>query len=316
MKGNHREKWLGLVFVMAMLLFVSAGEKAFAAEPTTAKSITVQLTTDFGTSKENVEFKLYQVGSWNPQTERWTLNDALSSTNVVFSDLTDVDAWKTAAEKLAQAEGLSSLTPKPGTTDADGICIFTILDYGMYLIMQEGANSYGTIAPFLVSLPYKANGAAYQDSITVTPKAEKFPSSSENTSGGNSGSSSGKNESKENEKKQEDLPQLILVSPAPEQPKESLKAPELKEFKEKTEENQEESKQLPETEEPSQEETEEEIPEEEAVPEKEPSQETVAEEPASDGISRILILTGTGAATIVIVFVTGRILILKKRVKR
>lgn len=302
MKGNHRKKWLGLVFMMAMLLFVSAGEKAFAAEPTTDKSITVQLTTDLGTSKKNVEFKLYQVGSWNPQTERWTLNNELSKTNVVFSDLTGVDAWKTAAETLAQAEELSGLTTQTGTTNADGICTFTNLDYGMYLVVQEGTNSYGTIAPFLVSRPYKVD-EAYQECITVTPKAEKFPSSSENTSGGNSGSTSGKNESKENEKKQEDLPQLILVSPAPEQPKESLKAPELKEFKEKTEENQEESKQLPETEEPSQEETEE-------IPEEEPSQETVAEEPVSDGINWLMIVTGAGI--LVIVFWAGRILILKK----
>lgn len=169
MKQKHPLKRLG-VLLLAALLACSMIGTAFA--DATTGSITINLTTDLGTSKEGVGFKLYKVGDWNISTESWKLVDSLSSTKVNFSALTTNSAWSSAAQTLANASGLPTATN--GTTKADGTLTFSSLGLGMYLVVQEGDNNYGMIAPFLAALPVMGNNG-YTNEVTCSPKASAFP---------------------------------------------------------------------------------------------------------------------------------------------
>lgn len=329
MKNVHRRKWMGLLLIMILLMTSVAGGRVYAAEASTAnKSITLHLTEELGTSKANVGFTLYKVGDWNPKSERWSLINSLSSTEIIFSNLTKVAEWKSAAETLSKEEGLTEISKTEGKTNEEGKLTFGTLEYGMYLIVQTGENSYGSISPFLVSLPYKVGGV-YQDQITVTPKAAAFPpkpenngsgndsnenqpggNTSTNTPGGNSGASQGQNKGQSEEKvenKQENSPQLILVSPVQEEAKKSETKPAVKEPSKK-EEKQEGTEPVKETEEAQPEEPE--TPEEENFPEEEASQETVAETPVSPDSHWTKIIAG--AAGVILVLSAGGVLIAKK----
>lgn len=169
MKQKHPLKRLG-VLLLAALLACSMIGTAFA--DATTGSIKIELTTDLGTSKEGVEFKLYKVGDWNRYTESWKLVDSLSSTSIDFSSLNGSSQWSSAAQTLANASGLPTATN--GTTGNNGTLAFSSLDLGMYLVVQEGANSYGTIAPFLAALPVMGDNG-YTNEVTCSPKASAFP---------------------------------------------------------------------------------------------------------------------------------------------
>lgn len=175
MRKSTKGKTVRMLLLAALLLVCVAGKPVCAAStlPTTG-SITIQLTTELGTSKEGVGFKLYKVGNWKAARENWLLDDRLSATGIVLDNLSTASDWDSAAQTLSGQISSANLSSSSGTTDADGKLTAGNLVLGMYLLIQEGTNNYGTVSPFLVSLPVK-DGDNYKVDITVSPKAAAFP---------------------------------------------------------------------------------------------------------------------------------------------
>lgn len=168
-KGN---KWSAFLAILLLLCIVK--QPVYAADPTSG-NITIELTTDLPTSKEGVEFKIYKVGSWDSHTEKWDLASEWSDSTINLNNLTTNEGWDSAANTLcSKIGGSSSLSPTTaGPTDSNGKLTFSNLGLGMYLVVQDGTNNYGTISPFLISLPYKQNNA-YDYNPTAKPKATAF----------------------------------------------------------------------------------------------------------------------------------------------
>lgn len=180
---------LGIVLLMLM---GSVKETVLAATPTTG-TITITLNQNLG-PKNGVEFKIYKVGTWNSTDEKWTLVSGLTS--LQFDNLnknSTYDAWDSVANELALQVQTITVTQSV-TTDGDGKATTQNLDLGMYLVIQDGNNQYGTITPYLVSLPSKdSNG--YDYTPETFPKATALPSSGGNNTPSNGGNTSTGNNS-------------------------------------------------------------------------------------------------------------------------
>lgn len=176
MRKSTKGKTVRMLLLAALLLVCVAGKPVCAAStlPTTG-SITIQLTTELGTSKEGVGFNLYKVGNWNAARENWLLDGRLSGTGIVLDNLSTASDWDSAAQTLSGQLATANIgSSSVITTDADGKLTAKNLVLGMYLVIQEGTNNYGTVSPFLVSLPVK-DGDNYKVDITASPKAAAFP---------------------------------------------------------------------------------------------------------------------------------------------
>lgn len=110
----------------------------------------------------------------------YSLVDALSDYSVpdslgretIFDDMT-TDESNALAEEWAQA-GLEPVCA--AVTDGDGCAVIGDLEYGIYLIVQTGADGvsadYMSFEPYLISVPVPG-GEAYETDITLYPKTEK-----------------------------------------------------------------------------------------------------------------------------------------------
>lgn len=123
------------------------------------------------TPKNEVAFKAYEVGTWNGEEGSWQLDGRLTGTGISLKDLVYASDFDKAALELSKQAGLDQLLSASGKTDANGSLTFSDLDWGMYLVVQDGESEYGTVAPFLASLPYIEDGVQKSD-LTVQPKAE------------------------------------------------------------------------------------------------------------------------------------------------
>lgn len=175
---------VSILFALFLSLICTVKEPVYAAQ--TQGTISIKLNQELG-SKEGVEFSIYRVAEWNSSNGQWNLANDLSSTE--FSNLnkaSDNSAWISAANDLAShIKNASTSAVAKITTIETGETTAQNLGLGMYLVIQEGNNNYGTIEPFLISLPYKdTNG--YNYSPTAYPKATAFPPSKGNTPSGNS----------------------------------------------------------------------------------------------------------------------------------
>lgn len=174
---------VSILFAIFLSLLFTVKEPVYAVQ--TNGTITIILNRELG-SKEGVEFNIYKVGEWDLTTENWKLVTGLTSAQFsALSKTSDNSAWISAANDLSsQIEDAGMLPAESKATDESGKLISNNLDLGMYLVIQEGANNYGTIEPFLISLPYKDNNG-YNYSPEAYPKATAFPSSEGNTPTGN-----------------------------------------------------------------------------------------------------------------------------------
>lgn len=182
---------LGIVLLMLM---GSVKETVLAATPTTG-TITITLKHDLG-PKNGVEFKIYKVGTWSSTDEKWTLDSGLTSSQFDTLDKNSThDAWDSVANELASQVQTAGITVTQSvTTDGDGKATTQNLDLGMYLVIQDGNNQYGTITPYLVSLPSKGSNG-YNYTPETFPKATALPSSGGNNTPSNGGNTSTGNNS-------------------------------------------------------------------------------------------------------------------------
>lgn len=182
---------LGIVLLMLM---GSVKETVLAATPITG-TITITLNQVLG-PKEGVHFTIYKVGTWNPETEKWTLVSGLTSSQFDTLDKNSThDAWDSVANELASQVQTAGITDKQSvTTGGDGKATAKNLALGMYLVIQDGNNQYGTITPYLVSLPSKGSNG-YDYTPETFPKATALPSSGGNNTPSNGGNTSTGNNS-------------------------------------------------------------------------------------------------------------------------
>lgn len=170
MKWKNRLFTITKMFLLLLTLVLpwTAQRQVLAANSTGSIAISLK---DLGTPKNDVTFKAYEVGEWNGEEGTWRLIDILSSTKISLKDLEYASDWDAAALTLSQQKELGSLPSVSGKTDADGKLTFTSLDWGMYLVVQEGESEYGIVSPFLAAIPYVEDGVQKSD-LAVQPKSE------------------------------------------------------------------------------------------------------------------------------------------------
>lgn len=179
---------LGIVLLMLM---GSVKETVLAATQTTG-TITITLNQDLG-PKEGVHFTIYKVGTWSSTDEKWTLVSGLTSSQ--FDNLNKNSDWNSVANELASQVQTAGITfTQSVKTDGDGKATIQNLALGMYLVIQDGNNQYGTITPYLVSLPSKGSNG-YNYTPETFPKATALPSSGGNNTPSNGGNTSTGNNS-------------------------------------------------------------------------------------------------------------------------
>lgn len=131
------------------------------------------------TEKNNVEFAVYRVGSWNGSTGKWELEESLSEAKIDMDYLTSEDAksedLEAASSALLRLPNLKDLQFKPDkkhVTDEEGYLKFEGLPWGVYLIEQKtGEETYGTVTPLMVTVPYFLDGTRTADIVLDKLKA-------------------------------------------------------------------------------------------------------------------------------------------------
>lgn len=160
----------GVFLALLTLGLIWTGQMEVMAAQIETGTLIVQLD-EMGTPRDSVGFTAYYVGGLNDNSE-WKLIDGLQSTGVDLDGLVYADEWDAAALKLAHAADFSRLTASTGQTNAEGTMTLANLPAGMYLVVQDsGADTYGTVSPFLAGIPYLENGE-WKTELTAHPKAE------------------------------------------------------------------------------------------------------------------------------------------------
>ncbi len=157
---------LSLLLLTLTLIFCIPKQVLAAGE---TGSITIQLK-NLKTQMNNVEFKIYPVGSWDATQEKWQLDSDLQSAEIDLDSLNGASEWKEAAQKLSEQSALASLACKSGKTNENGELKISDLEWGMYLVVQTDGAKYGKIDPFIVPVPCLVDGLRESD-CTVSPKA-------------------------------------------------------------------------------------------------------------------------------------------------
>ena len=113
---------------------------------------------------ENVKFLLYHIAAW--ETDRWVLKPN-------FADFTGKLDFSDAKEQEKTSRELSEYIRKKafreimGTSNASGIVMFTNLEQGIYLVVQEQSFRYDiytyTSTPSLVQVPARIGNQDYLD---------------------------------------------------------------------------------------------------------------------------------------------------------
>ena len=169
MKWNKKLFTIAKTFLLLLTLILPLTvQKNVLAENETG-SITISLK-DLETPKKDVAFKAYEVGERDAEGN-WQLVESLKGIEISLKDLVYAEEWDAAALKLVQEADLDALISAEGKTDEEGKLTFHDLDWGLYLVVPDGENEYGTVSPFLAGIPYVEDGVRKSD-LTVQPKAE------------------------------------------------------------------------------------------------------------------------------------------------
>lgn len=170
MKQKNRIVTIAKMFLLLLSLVLPWTVQKQVLAETSAGSITVNLK-ELETPKSDVAFKVYKVGEWNGAEGQWTLVENLSDTGIIFADLVYASEWDAAAMKLSKQDTLETLSEISGMTDENGTLVFSNLELGIYLVVQNGESEYGIVSPFLAALPYSEEGTLKTE-LTIEPKAE------------------------------------------------------------------------------------------------------------------------------------------------
>ena len=129
------------------------------------------------TDRKGVEFAIYLIGGWNGTEGKWELKDDLNKIveldKLLGSD--DVSLLAESASKLIREGNLKQYEitgNEPYTTDENGLVEFNNLDLGIYLIQQiSGEETYGTVTPLMVTIPYFNVDGTRTVNVHLQPKA-------------------------------------------------------------------------------------------------------------------------------------------------
>ena len=158
------------IALMALAVFWTIQKEALA--DTKPGSITVRLH-ELKTPKNDVKFTAYFVGGWNGTEGKWELDESLAQTGVDLENLTSADELEIAARKLIMKGNLEELEAVNGQTDDSGTMVLSDLKWGIYLLKQQsGEEVYGTVSPFLVTIPSFDEDGTRTIDLTVEPKAQ------------------------------------------------------------------------------------------------------------------------------------------------
>ena len=169
-----RKMWLLLPVLIASLfakpVFASTNTKQQilnAGEPGKTGSITIRLQ-DMSKElpKENISFALTRVAE--VEEGKFQLTSTYDASNVNLNLIQNADELDAAAKKLAEITGEID---KYLMTDRDGVAKAEDLPVGVYLVCHTDEKYYGSISPFLVSIPSfdeEKNSMNYE--IEVLPK--------------------------------------------------------------------------------------------------------------------------------------------------
>ena len=169
-------KWMKVISISAALLYTAAGSFVYAddSEPTEA-GITIQLQ-DIGTDWKGVQYSCWKIGEVDVNSEPvYVLSDLLDS-DIDLNALPTgtLEDNRTAAKQLSTLVEDSGITPLYATSDKEGMVYFEDLETGVYLIIQEDSAKYGTMDPYIVSVPYSEDGMTYVYDVITSPKAEPY----------------------------------------------------------------------------------------------------------------------------------------------
>lgn len=163
-----------LCIFLLILLSISGivGEKVCLAVENTEGSLTIQLN-DIGTPRKNVEFVVYKIADLDIENSRWILDEKVSilKKNLDLNQEKTASIWKKEALELTEIVRKTNISSVLGVTDENGCMTLQGLEKGMYLIVQNDEAEYGTVLPFLVSIPKQINGE-WKYEVIASPKGE------------------------------------------------------------------------------------------------------------------------------------------------
>lgn len=172
MKKHLISALLALLVLLCLPLSASAHP---VPDPARDGSCTVTITMKYQNKPiSGGTVNLYKVGDVHEDDGNYSFVPvaAVKGTISAFGDIQSPEL----AEELAKLEGkLTPVTETPVTVGGNGkkgIAEFRDLSFGLYLAVQEtAASGYGKTKPFLVSVPYLADGEYCYDVKTV-PKTD------------------------------------------------------------------------------------------------------------------------------------------------
>lgn len=161
---------LSLLFVM-----IPFNTQAHVLAETEKGSIEIELRDrNEATSKNDVEFALYQVATWSNSIGEWTLITDFGDTKIDINGVMNSTAQekKQAIQDLENHDKLSSHKSGSKKTDSEGNVEFTDLELGVYLMVQiSGQDTYGVVSSSLIALPYTVNNES-GNNVVIKPKAD------------------------------------------------------------------------------------------------------------------------------------------------
>lgn len=129
-------------------------------------------------SVQGVVFGLVQVGSFDKETQKFSLTGPYQDLKIDINALTQPDAKPEAVQQAADLleDNIRADAGTKGTTDANGSVTFSGLPDGVYLIYPINDDNYDIMQAILVWLPrYDEVTKKEVNSVTVTPKHDKRP---------------------------------------------------------------------------------------------------------------------------------------------
>lgn len=161
-----------VTLAIAILSLFMIGMTVFADEiPDSSRRGSISLTMTYdGIAVPGGTLMLYRVGAVSEEdgNHSFVLTGDFADGNQEVADISSSDF----AKKLAEYAESRSLSGREVNIDGGGNAVFSDLELGLYLIVQEeAAEGYETVVPFLVSVPITENGSYLYD-VDASPKIE------------------------------------------------------------------------------------------------------------------------------------------------
>jgi hypothetical protein len=173
MAETYWKRVLPKVKIILWLLILAAGLIRSKTVQASSGNIDIQLK-DLGTPMNEVGFFLFKTAVLDETTGQWKLLANLEGKGTDLEGLTYASQWDAAASRLAYLVRESQMQGITGSTDSSGRLVFSGLEDGLYLVVQQNGQEYGDVSPFLVAVPSQTDNDG-TDSVTVFPKASYTP---------------------------------------------------------------------------------------------------------------------------------------------